>query len=356
MRRLRTAATPFGWCVCVALVGCNYDNPGFKVKGSADGSGASETSVSGVTGDTGVSSTPTTGATTGESTSTSVTSAGSASSEPGTMTASDTDVTSTTGDPLGNDCMVPDVVEMVSKEDTFLVARTTGDVVACGFLDEIAFGMFDPNAGYCENFNLGNVAELPLVDVPNLEGRDAVHYLVQFDLSMLLDKNTQLPVQFAQITGAVLEVRAKRLGEVVEVGAYPLASDESWVPGDEHGPAKAGDPSYRCRKAPGLVNQEGPCLENATWFYGDPIHVEASWTRNALTDTIPEGGTGWLQFKFMPSDFGLQQDFFDAANHHGFFLGLAPRDENSTPDKVRILAFEGGGGSVFRVSYCPAGG
>lgn len=364
MRSLETAATSFGvWCGfvgCIWLAGCNYDNPGFKVKGNAEAGASSETSVSGATSETSESSAPVTTATTEEPpTSTGmVATAGSGTEDPGSTTEAITsDVTGTTGEPLNNECGQPEVVEVPVLADTFLVVRTVDDAVACGLLDEIAPGQFDPNSGYCENWNLGKVATLKLVDVPNEEGRDAIHYLVKFDVGKLLDKNTDEPVKLVQIKNAELHVTIERLGDPVLLGAYPLLPDDVWVEGKEDGPAVMGDPSYRCRKAPGVDNQEGACL--GKWHHTLPIPKGASPTREALTDSVDKGMSGGVKFAFLPSDFaGELEGFFDAksGHHHGFFIALPLEDPNSTPDKVKVLAREAAEEDPrLVVTYCPAG-
>lgn len=351
MRRLRTAATPFGWCVCVALMGCSHDNPGFKVKGSADGSGASETSVSasGVTSET---SAPTTGTTTEPSTSTSVMSAGSASSEPPMTETGATQDSATTDAPLEHSC--PDnekkTVELPVLADTFLVDRSWKDFTApCFLLQEVAPEyQWEQGLIYCRDRNFGLLPALPLMDMPSMEGRDAIHYLVKFDLTPLAG------VQFAQIVGAELQLTVKRLGEGTTLGAFALHPDQVWEEGTKAGDeATENEPTYRCRKAPKGKVPVNDCI--APWTFGTPIPEEGSPIRYELTETLPEGVISPFLIDFNWSDFkDALEPFFSEAGHQGFFIGLPAFPAVSTADRLKVYAREAAEDDpVLRVTYCP---
>ena len=358
MRRLRTAATPFGWCVCVALVGCNYDNPGFKVKGSADGSGASETSVSGsgVTSETSVSSTPTTSTVASEPASS--TGSGGVSSSPMTETGQTQD-SATTGAPLVHECDKPETVELKVVGDTFLVDRSWKDFTApCFLLQEVAPEyQWVQGLIYCRDRNFGLLPALPLMDVPSMDGRDAIHYLVRFDLTQLVDVNTQEPVQFAQIVGGELQLTVKRLGEGTTLGAFALHPDQAWKEGTQAGDeANEGEPTYRCRVAPAGNIPVNDC--SAEWTFGAPIPKDGSPMRYELTEMLPKDVISPFIIPFLWTDFeGEMETFFSVEGHQGFFIDLPAFHADSTAERLKVFAREAAEDDpVLRVTYCPAGG
>jgi len=355
MRGLRTAVN---WGVLAVLAGCGYENPGFQLKGSDDGAGASETGVS-VSGasEASVSGVPTTGEppdpTTGPGTSVSTTT-GLPDTNSGEVGSA-----GTTGEPLTNVCDAPAKVELTIVKDTFLVDRSWPDGAACSLLEEVApEGNWMQGTTYCRDRNFGVVAALPLVDAPVMGGRDAIHYLVRFDMAPLLDVSTQQPVQFAQIQGADLWLMVKRLGLGVKVGAYALHADQGWDVGYQSGePAVEYEATYRCRVAPAPMDPVKACI--AAWTHTVPIPEGGSPMREEATDALPKDEAALLKIPFKASDFkdGLE-GFFSEAEHNGFFIGLRTVDLGSTADKLKVYADEAAetdeGDIKLVVHYCPA--
>lgn len=351
MRSLRTAG------VIVVLAGCNYENPGFKVKGSGTGSGASETgeSGSGVTTETSVSSTPPT-TTGGPETTTEPVTSMTTTTGPAESSSGEAEGTSTTGEPLNNDCQQASTVDLTVVFDSFLVDRSWNDASPCALLQEVApDDEWEQGTTYCRDRNFGALAALPLIDVPNQDGRDVIHYLVRFDMKPLLDESTQQPVQFVQIQAADLWLTIKRLGVGAKVGAYALNADQAWTEGNKSGePAGAGEVTYRCRVSPATTDPVKPCLKD--WAFKVPIPVEASPMREQATDALPKEMAAPLKISFLASDFeGGLEGFFSEAGHHGFFIGLPPFDPGSTGDKVKVYA-QGAAEADIKLSvhYCPA--
>lgn len=363
MRSLGTAATTLCvWCVlagCTGLTGCNYVNPGFKVKGNAEGGASSETGGDGTTGETGVSSAPVTTTTTEEPpTSTSTLGTAESSSGPVLTDTGDTEEpgTTTTGGPTPHECDDAVTMKLPVALDTFLVDRSWKDAGACSLIQEVAPEYDWPvnDVSYCRDRNFGAVPGLPLVDRPNMDGRDAIHYLVKFKVEALLDMNTQEPVEFSQIVSADLILTVKRLGDPTTVGAFALAPDQSWLEGDKAGEeAEQAEATYRCRVAPQPKDPVNPCA--GKWTYTVPIPEGGNPMREVTTEGLAKGVDSPLPIGFNWTDFegGLEM-FFTPAGHQGFFVSLPTFEAESTGDRLKVLAREAAEEDpVLKVTYCP---
>lgn len=361
MRSLETAATSFGvWCVwaaCAAGCACNYNNPGFKVKGADEGGNSgTATSLGGTTSGTSVSSTPPT--TTTEEPPTSTSTLGTAESSSGAVMTEtgDTETSVTTGGPMPHGCNNPETKALTVAADTFLVDRSWEDGTgACVLIEDLDNEYPWPDdVAVCRDRNFGLLPALPLVDRPNEGGRDAIHYLVKFKVGALLDVNTQQPVEFSQIVSAELVLTVERLGEATTVGAFALAIDQTWEEGNKSGEqADSKEPTYRCRVAPWGKDPEKPCT--GAWTFLVPIPEGGSPMREANTDELVEGEISPLAINFEWTDFeGGLETFFTAAGHQGFFIDLPVFNDDSTGDRLKVYAREAAEKDpVFKVTYCP---
>ena len=348
--------------------GCGYDNPGFKLKDSdpITSSGAETTSVSGVTMTTTESATTNSAPTT--STADASTSNGSQVSGSGTTETTEDLTTSTsgmtTGDSTGgvtNDCPMPSVVKVPWLADTFLVDRSYEDAASCAMLDEVApEHQWEQGLIFCRDRNFGIVPALPLLDRPAGVGRDVIHYLVQFNMTKLLENESNEPIEFGQITLVEVVITAKRTGAPIEVGAFALRFDQKWVEGNKFGQkAEVGMPTYRCRKAPMVTDPVTPCGTGA-WEFGEtPVPAMGSPMRATSTEVLAVNEIAPFSIPFLPTDFvGDLEGFLDPKGeaHHGFFIGLPAFDAESTADKVKVFAKEASETDpVMMVHYCPKG-
>lgn len=353
MRSLRTAG------VIAVLAGCNYENPGFKVKGSGTESGVSETSVGPTTGpgETQVSGVPTTTSEPPETTTEPVTSMSttSTSTTESMETSSDEVGSSTTGEGLNNECMQAEAVELKVVFDTFVVDRSWVDASPCALLDQVApEQQWEQGTIYCRDRNFGAVAALPLMDVPEQDGRDVIHYLVRFDMKPLVDVNTGKPVQFEQIQGADLQLSAKRTGVAADVGAYALGADQAWTEGNKSGEAAdPGQATYRCRVAPKLADPVNECTK--PWALKPIVPQNASPLRVQSTEGLQQNVVVPFKIPFLWSDFeGELEGFFSEKEHNGFLIGLPPFDPASKADRIKIFANEAAEADIkLTVRYCP---
>jgi hypothetical protein len=316
MRRLRTAATPFGWCVCVALMGCSHDNPGFKVKGSADGSGASETSVSGsgVTSETSVSSTPTTG-----TPDTTTSGPGITSTTGLTQTSSGGSESSTGGNPpvfpLLCDENSKQVVGFPVAADTYF-SFNANDPGQCDDLSE-----------YCKNTNTGRVSYR---DVFNRDDY-LTAFAVRFTTEPLEYMGFPVPHEVVKLT-LQLFVEREDQEHPNDVKLFTKrfgANDASWPEGDNYAlePCHQGDSSYACRSC----NDDTSCAQQ--WAVSLPEIISSKAVADAIV--VPKS---YAQLTDVPLVAGQELPFF-AEGHPGFLVvGEAPVYEG----KLIIKAHEVG--------------
>lgn len=268
MRSLRTAG------VIVVLAGCNYENPGFKVKGSGTGSGASETaeSGSGATTETSVSSTPPTTSTsepiepTTDGPGSSVTDT---SGDPNTSTSSD----SSTGEllPWDNSCPKEDIVEgarQLAVADNYFFNSYKQQPPRCDFTDQPLSEDFN-----CVDLNAGQDDFAPMVfdDIGDMNPANHLRVLVgvRFSLEGLEDGGE--PVPRSAVVDSTLELyffraNAQAPWDPPEFDLYALEAEGQkvvhWAEGEHFGAGgcSKGEPSFRClacgESPTGLCEQE----------------------------------------------------------------------------------------------------
>ncbi len=246
-------------------MGCSHDNPGFQVKGSADGSGASETSVSasGVTSETSVSSTPTTG--TPDTTTSGPGTAATGTSEPGTSGSSGSSDPSTGGLlPWDNNCNAPVPSKpLLAAADAYFFHSYSAGEGSCVFTDKPLSPDFE-----CVDLNAGKDDYLPMVfaDLGTPEANLQALFGVRFSLDGLEDGGE--PVPRGAVVDATMELYFFRGNsdapwDPPEFDLYALEAANKevvlWDEGDHFGPGgcSQGEPSFRCLACG--ASPEGPC-------------------------------------------------------------------------------------------------
>ncbi|MBK7830263.1 hypothetical protein [Nannocystis sp.] len=253
MRGLRKAVY---WGVFAVLAGCNYENPGFKVKGSDDGAGASETGVS-VSGasEASVSGVPTTGeppdSTTGPGTSVTTTT-GVAESSGGEV--------GSTGDPppkfpaqCGADNR--ERVDFVVAADTYFYFNVN-DIGQC---EDVQYPCKDTSAG--------------LSGYQNVFNRDGYmsFFVVRFEPQAVEYMGYKVPADVVTLT---LQMFIENLddgipGDVILIPKRLAPEDKGWPEGDNYGLEECtlGDSSYACRKCKANTS----CAEEWVMPIGDVV-------------------------------------------------------------------------------------
>lgn len=258
MRGLRTAVY---WGVLAVLAGCGYENPGFMVKGSEDGSGAGETGVTGSgASEASVSGVPTTGEppdpTTGPGTSETTT--GVAESSGGEV--------GSTGDPPPKFPLVcaqdgKERVEFVVAADTYFYFNAN-DIGQC---EAVQYPCEDTSAG--------------LSGYQHVFNRDGYmsFFVVRFEPQVVEYMGFMVPPEAMTLTLQLFIERDDQgfPGDVHLIPKRLAPEDKGWPEGDNYGLEECltGDSSYACRKC----NADTSCAE--PWF--TPIADVVASPKNA---------------------------------------------------------------------------
>lgn len=365
MRSVWTAATSFGVMTVSAilagsgaLAGCNYDNPGFKVKGTAEGGGDSETgaSVSGTSGDTSVASTPTTTTTTTDDpTLTSFTVSAGSVTDP-TTTAPGTESGLSTGPllPWDNTCDTPIWSEFrPAVADTYFFHSYAAGESNCYFTDQPLSEDYE-----CIDLNAGAVDYLPMVFTDIVMG-DPKFYLqallgARFSLDGLEDGGEQVPR--AAVVSSALELYFFRGNPQLvwgppEFDLYALAAagDEVvlWPEGEHFAPGgcSKGEPSFRCLACG--ATPKGAC--DLDWKTPGSVYVPGQSKLITHFDLGAKTADG-VQLK----DIELDLAATDYALDTGVLVVATTKLQWNDQLELKSVNYDNGAvGPFLKVQYCP---
>lgn len=269
------------WGVLAVLAGCNYENPGFKVKGSDDGAGASETGVS-VSGasEVSVSGVPTTG----EPPETTM--------GPGTSVTTTTGVAESSGGEVGSSGEPPPFFPPQCGADSkerreFVVAADTYfffNVNDIGQCENVLFPCKDTSAGLSAHEHVFN--------------RDGYmsFFVVRFEPQVVEYMGYKVPPEATTLT---LQLFVERddpnfSGDVLLIPKRLAPQDKDWPEGDNYGleECRMDDSSFACRKCDKDMNCVEPWstpiadVVASPKVVGDALAVETPLLEGALKDMV----------------------------------------------------------------------
>lgn len=328
---------------------CNYDNPGFKLKGEHETTSGSPTTNDSVSATTEPGTPTTSTSTSSQPTTIDPDGSGSASSA---MT-TDAPTTGMTEDPStgmpeewDNNCPEADVIEVEYQllADTFFAHASEGQGGGCDLGDGNAL------APFCEDLAFGQLPRAPVFYLEQDAGTEDDRisaFAVKFEPKVIMDGPEVVPTKaFQDLSLFIFFNRVDGQTTPIPFELLQMDKDDVWPEGDNKvvDLCKAGDSSFRCR----VCNMTtGDCKDGA-WLHGNPYDM----SRTVIT--ILNSGFDVPKVNFMtPVEIPLPTAELEAlaGTHQGFLVLPKP---DLAPNTLEIATREHEGELAPRLigHYC----